>query len=325
MLHPLDRFKYQIYRSASGIEHDETADQEYVARLVALAQAMPIPPVLMVFAFDKHHRSDGTADLDKTEFFVPNDYVFRLAAAHPALFRPVMSVHPYRPDALEALERWAGQGGRFVKWLPNSMGIDPAADRLDPFYAKMASLKLVLITHAGEEQAVHVDDAQELGNPLRLRKPLDAGVRVIVAHCASLGDNLDLDAPDPQAAPRPSSFDLFLRLMAEPRYEGRLFGDLSATLQFNRLPAPITTLLTTPGLHERLVNGSDYPLPAINALVRTRDIHDAGLITAEQRSSLNEIYDFNPLLYDFVLKRTVRGPKGERLPTSIFLAHPDLR
>jgi len=212
-----------------------------------------------------------------------------------------------------------------VKWLPNSMGIDPAADRLDPVYAKMAELKLVLITHAGEEQAVHVDEAQELGNPLRLRKPLDAGVRVVVAHCASLGSNVDLDAPDPSAAPRRSSFDLFLRLMGERRYEGLLFGELSATLQFNRLPTPISTLLTTPALHGRLVNGSDYPLPAINALVRTRDIEAAGLIDSADRAALNEIYDFNPLMYDFVLKRSVRGPDGQRLPTSVFLAHPDLQ
>ena len=52
---------------------------------------------------------------------------------------------------------------------------------------------IALLTHAGEEQAVEAEEDQELGNPLRLRRALDAGVQVIVAHCASLGTGLDLD------------------------------------------------------------------------------------------------------------------------------------
>jgi hypothetical protein len=35
---------------------------------------------------------------------------------------------------------------------------------------------------------------EDFGNPLRLRRPLEQGVRVLVAHCASLGSGLDLDA-----------------------------------------------------------------------------------------------------------------------------------
>ncbi len=325
MLHPIDAFKYEIYRSASGIENDETADREYVERLVALARAMPVIPVLSIFAFDKHYLPDGTPNLDHTEFYVPNEYVFALADEFPDVFQPVISVHPYRADAVSEIDKWAKKGGRFIKWLPNAMNIDPAAERLDPYYAKMKEHDLILISHAGEEQAVDAEEAQELGNPLRLRRALRAGVRVVVAHCASLGESKDLDAEDPETAPRVPSFDLFLRLMNEPEWQGRLFGEVSATLQFNRLPGPINTLLTTPALHGRLINGSDYPLPAINVLVRTGDLEDAGLITEDEREAINEIYDYNPLLYDFVMKRTVRGPGGERLPDAVFMAHPDLR
>ena len=35
---------------------------------------------------------------------------------------------------------------------------------------------------------------RRIGNPLRLRRALDAGVRVVVAHCASMGQDRDLDA-----------------------------------------------------------------------------------------------------------------------------------
>jgi len=79
-------------------------------------------------------------------------------------------------------------------------GLSPAARELG----------LVLLSHAGEEQAVEAEEHQELGNPLRLRRALDRGVRVIVAHCASLGEGKDLDDPEGASA---DSFDLFLRLL----------------------------------------------------------------------------------------------------------------
>ena len=71
-------------------------------------------------------------------------------------------------------------------------------------------------------------------------------------------------------AMKASCFDLFLRMMDEAKYVGLLFGEISAMLQFNRMPVPFATLLKRQDLHSRLVNGSDYPLPAINALIWTR-------------------------------------------------------
>ena len=34
------------------------------------------------------------------------------------------SIHPYRNDAVEEIEKWANRGIRLIKLLPNSMGID---------------------------------------------------------------------------------------------------------------------------------------------------------------------------------------------------------
>src|SRR5262249_8209343 len=148
------------------------------------------------------------------------------------------------------------------------------------------------------------------------------GVRVIVAHCAGLGDNDDLDAADRQ---RVSNFDLFLRLMAEKKYEGLLFADISAMTQFNRSGRPLKTILESEDIHQRLVNGSDYPLPAINMLIRTSALVKQGYITADERASLNEIYDYNPLLFDFVLKRALRVLGTERrLPAAVFMRNAAL-
>lgn len=318
----LERLKFQVYVSASGVKNLENADAEYVAWLVRLARAAPLHGKFRILAFDKHYNSDGSVDLDKTNMYVPNGYVVQLAEKYPDIFLPVISVHPYRTDALPELERWAKAGVKYVKWLPNAMGMDPASPAIEPFYRKMKEHQMILLSHAGEEQAVEAEEDQRLGNPLLLRKPLDMGIRVIIAHTASLGTCADLDNGGGMKA---RCFDLFLRMMEEPRYVGLLFGEISAMLQFNRMPEPMLTILKRQDLHPRLVNGSDYPLPAINFLIRTRSLARDGFITAEEREALNEIYDYNPLLFDFVLKRTIRHPETkQKLAASVFMANPGL-
>lgn len=320
--HPFHRLKFKVYMSSAGTNDEQTADAQLVQRLADLVENIPHHGKHRLLAFDKHYRPDGTVNLKKTEFYTPNEYVFRLADQHPDKFVPNMSVNPYRPDAIVELEKWASRGARVVKWLPNAMGIDPSDPRCDSFYAKMKELDLILLSHGGEEKAVEAEEDQKLGNPLLLRRALDHGVKVIVAHCAGLGTNEDLDSRD---RPQVDNFDLFLRLMDDKRYEGLVFGEISAMTQFNRLGKPLTTILAREDLHERLVNGSDYPLPAVNVLIRTRPLVKYGYITAAEAELLKEIYHYNPLLFDFVLKRVVKLPRSERrLPASVFLTNAAL-
>ena len=61
------------------------------------------------------------------------------------------------------------------------------------------------------------------------------------------------------------------------------------------------------------------PLPLLTLpLSSTRQ----GFITQEEASVLNELYNYNPLLFDFACKRLVRGPLGEKFPPQVFKAHP---
>jgi mannonate dehydratase len=63
----------------------------------------------------------------------------------------------------------------------------------------------------------------------------------------------------------------------------------------------------------------------MNILIRTQPLVKAGYINSDERDSLNEIYDYNPLLFDFVLKRTIRSPGTNRhLPASLFMTNPAL-
>jgi len=66
----------------------------------------------------------------------------------------------------------------------------------------------------------------------KLRRALEHGVTVVVAHSASMGESRDIDrGPEGQWV---SSFALFERLMDEPAHVGRLLGDLSAITQTAR-------------------------------------------------------------------------------------------
>jgi predicted TIM-barrel fold metal-dependent hydrolase len=320
--HPFHRAKLKFYLSAGGVADEGRADDQMVSRLVRLVGNIEGHGKYNLLAFDKNYHRDGSTNLGKTEFYVPNNYVFDLVTARPDLFEPVISINPYRLNALKDLAEGAQLGARMVKWLPNAMGIDPSDERCDPFYAEMRELNLVLLSHGGEEKAVEAEEDQKLGNPLRLRRALDHGVKVIIAHCAGLGDNEDLDDKDRK---RVANFDLFRRLMTEKKYEGLLFADISAMTQYNRAGYPLRTILAREDLHERLVNGSDYPLPAVNFLIRTRALEKAGYITTKERGCLNEIYDYNPLLFDFALKRSLKLPgTTKRLPATVFMRNAAL-
>ncbi|RLA05960.1 MAG: amidohydrolase [Gammaproteobacteria bacterium] len=322
LLHPVKYIQFSVYKSSSGITDIDNADAQYIDRLVRLIKGIPNRGKFRILAFDKSYSETGDPIEDKTEFYTPNRYVMDLAKQYPDLFIPTISVHPYRKDAVERLDYWAKRGAKMIKWLPNTMAIDASSPMLDSYYDAVKRNNMVILTHVGIEYAVEAGEDQKYGNPLRFRRALDRGVKVIMAHVASLGTSIDLDDPEKRQV---SNFDLFLRLLDEKKYEGLLFGDISAITQANRLPVPLAGIIERGDLHSRLVNGSDYPLPAVNVVIRTSALVSEGFITAQERLLLNEIYNINPLLFDFVLKRTLRHPEtGNQFPPGIFLKHADL-
>lgn len=318
--HIFQYLRFEAYLSAGQVKDKKMIDAQYITHLVKLARNSKYAIRLHLLAFDKYYDRDGKVNLEKTEFYIPNEYVFKLSRAYSDIFIPVISVHPYRKDAVAELEKWAKKGARLVKWIPNVQGINPADENIVPFYQAMRKFNMVLLTHSGEEYALDSHDEDHFGNPLLLRLPLDLGVRVIIAHCASAGENEDLDNTQNGKI---HNFDLFMRLMDEKKYEELLFADISGVTQFNRMDKALATMLARNDLHSRLVNGSDYPLPAINILIHTGKLVKKGFITKEEQEALNEIYDYNPLLFDFVLKRLVRLPgTKQQFSASVFRNNP---
>lgn len=312
-LHPAFYVRRMFYMNAAGIAtRPGTVDENYVQRLLDLVAEMPAGVKLMLFAFDYFHDDAGQAQANMGGIHVPNDYARRLATAHPHAFEWVASIHPYRADAVDLLAAAAEAGAKAVKWLPAAQNIDPASKRCDAFFAALARLKLPLISHCGEEKAMNAD-AMRYGNPLRLRRALDVGAKVVIAHCATMGEDEDFDAGNKL---RPS-FELFARLMDEPAWQDNLRADISAITLRNRKPDVIKTLLQKKAWHARLLNGSDYPLPGIVPLISPAALAAAELLPKQAVADLELLREYNPLYFDLALKRALNW-QGNRFPAQVF-------
>ena len=312
---PIEVLRRQAILNAACVGSEAASvDRSYVERLLSLVADFPAGARWLLFAFDNAHGDDGAAHPDTTTFHVPDAYAREVCSRHVERFGFVASIHPYAAEAIARLDRAIADGALAIKWLPSAMNIDPRDPRCRPFHDRLARTRTPLIVHYGEEQAVPGAGREAFGNPLLARIPLEAGVRVVIAHCASLGHALDTDKP---SAPRVPAFDLFARLMDERAHESLLLGDISAVLQINRKVDTARTLIERDDWHPRLLHGSDYPLPGIPILTRPQRLADAGLLDAKAASVLTTIREHNPLLFDFVLKRSLRLG-ASRLPTGVF-------
>ena len=290
---PAARVRHAFYANAGCVGSDENQwDQGMVKRLSRLVDDLPAGARVMLLAFDFTYDERGKQLKEQTTFSVPNKYAQRIAASRPDRFEWIASIHPAREDAITELEWAKGAGARAVKWLPPTMGIDLRAPSSVAFYDALARLDMPLLVHVGEEQAVSGAKRHELANPVHLRVPLEKGVRVIAAHCATLGES--------DGVP---NFELFSRLMDEPAYRGRLFGDISAVTQANRIQHLPDLLAASRKWEGRLLNGSDYPLPGIMPLFSLDALVKGGMLKQEVVPAIRELRHVNALLFDFVLKR----------------------
>ncbi|GAM26770.1 hypothetical protein SAMD00019534_099450 [Acytostelium subglobosum LB1] len=329
--HPIKYLKFKAFTSACAITDRNTWDRQYVDRVVQLARHLksnyPVSSSLLVHfgklmlsSIDKRYSTDGEELMRLTGLYVPNDYLMDIVQDFSELFTPCISIHPYRKDAVDELLKWILRGVRYVRWLPVSMGIDLNSDLCVPFYEAMVENDLILFVHTGNEHSLvePPESDSRLGNPLLLRRPLDMGVKIVAVHCGGEGKNLDLDETK-QPQPIIPNLHLFLRLMHEEKYNNNLIGDLSGIVAFDRVEA-LVPLMDHQHIHNRLIYGSDYPIPAVNLAVITTLLANRGLITPDERDVVNEIYRFNPILFDVVLKRILRSPiTGNRFSSSIFM------
>jgi len=322
-LKPLVYLQRAFFLNAScsnvGEHQDENVsdavDHRFVARLLALHEVMPRGYKTALLAFDDSHDEHGRRRGDLSAFVTPNAYAMGLVRDYPGRLEWIASIHPYREDCLEALDEAVAGGARAIKWLPPAQGMDPASPQCDRFYDALARVGLPLLSHAGGERAVHGSNRPDYGNPLRLRRPLERGVRVIVAHCASMGRYVDTDRG--AKGPSRTSFELFARMMDERAHEGLLMADISAITQINRAGVPLRTVMERDDWHPRLLNGTDYPLPGVMPLFSLHKMAADGYLEEDDIPLLMAVRRHNPLLFDIALKRRLRW-QGKAISACVF-------
>ena len=121
----------------------------YIERLLGLVRGSSLGAVVLL-AQDLVRDEQGHAVDGAGSFYVPNEYVLKLAKEHRE-FLPGVSIHPARPDALEELERCLAGGAVLMKCLPNCQNIDCNDRRFTRFWERMAEAKLPLLAHTGGE------------------------------------------------------------------------------------------------------------------------------------------------------------------------------
>ncbi|MFT4553185.1 MAG: hypothetical protein ACI9S8_001821, partial [Chlamydiales bacterium] len=362
--------KMGIFKSALGIPSDLSMEKEpdkvnesIHNRHESLLKYMTPPDYPLaqsaLFAFDPCYTKDGMLDEEHTEVIVPMKEVFQRVEESEHLY-PVASIHPYAANAQERLLDYIARGGKVIKWLPSSQGMDPGDKedmRITNFYRTMQENDMILLTHVGMEHSLPGFSKHEYCAPSRLELPLEMGVNVISAHVGCIGHDYHKDEDGSWQkegegdSKNSSSFHRVLGMMA--KYP-KLYADVSSLPLINRLQtighlldlhipengdpelnvvkfqalvgsSEDITSLRVQSIVSRLLYGSDYPLPCLWGLNSTRKLVQAGYIDNRERSILNEVFRYNPLLYNFALMRTVQHPEtGAKFLSEMFGKHPDL-
>jgi hypothetical protein len=232
----------QIGVPASALEGD--LESIYVDLLAKLVRGSSMDAVVLL-AHERVHDPDGTPREDLGSMYVPNDVVLGLARTFPE-FLPGVSIHPARHDALDELERCLAGGAALMKCLPNCQNIDLSDRRYRRFWERMAEARLPLLAHTGGEHTVPVVNAT-LADPKLLRFPLECGVTVIAAHCATSSGAFDHDY-----------FADWVEMLSE---FPNLYGDVSAMVSLNRCGHLRDCLRAD--IAPRILHGSDFPVPVL--------------------------------------------------------------
>ncbi len=343
--HPLNKLRSLLIMDAMQVFTIERVNRQYQQRLFdilrhfqhARREYAPSGTAgtnhFYLYALDYYHDEQGKVNKERTDLYVSNDYVMKMAedfnaaqdvaddGVNPTRIIPVASVHPYRDDFIQQVEQLSRRGIRFMKWLPPSMNIDLAAVPTE-HYSALARYKMVLLTHTGKEHVLQTQRPhQAWGDPAKLQKALDCGVNVVALHSARIGKDKTTGV---------SYFHRLIRMMKEEKYRDRSYAEISmTTLAHNYFGGSGKEVLAELIHHsqvqgvlsQRLINGSDYPVPAISLLNPTGTLRRLDMISDDEKRQLDEIFTYNPILFDFVLKRTVKinaGGTAFRFPDAVF-------
>lgn len=302
---PLAWMRSRLRLSAAGVADHKAVDAVYISRLLRQIRAMPGAYRVNLLARGWRYDDAGRRDVAGTYTYIANDYVWWLSQQAPEVIRPVVSIHPYRANALELLSQWAARGVNAVTWRPVNQNIDLDDPRTQAFYAALAAHDMTLYLPAGGVDTAF-DRKRTRVAPMALQAALKAGVDVVV--CIQAGDGQRVLEP--------------LLGLLRGSYGQQLQVVLSGVLSEDALDDVLAPLMQHPQLYSHLRYASGYPRSAMNRRIDLDALAARGFIEADEVEPLREIYRVNPLLFVFVTLRTVRLPHTQlRLPASVFVSH----
>lgn len=284
-----ENFRFSIYLGAFGVDAEELetwGDAVVIEKISAQVASSTRVDKAVVLALDGVVDAAGALDRQATQLYVPNGFVARETRRYANLCFGA-SVNPRRRDALERLRQARAQGALLVKWIPNVMHIDPADAANVRFYEELVALDLPLLSHAGQERSF-ASGQDAYGDPRRLALPLSVGVTVIAAHIGTTGTN--------------EGEDNFERILPMFERYPNLYADISALTQVNRLGF-LARALAVPGLTDRLVYGTDWPLQFFPLVSSSYHLNHIGLEAAKSIAAIDNAWD-----RDVALKEALGTP-----------------
>ena len=110
-----NNFRFKVYLKAFGVtlpEIEAKGDKVLLERLASHLKESRRVGAAIILAMDGVIDDRGNLDREKTEFFVPNEFVAKETSKYSNLYFGA-SVNPNRPDALDRLQ-WAKDNGALL-------------------------------------------------------------------------------------------------------------------------------------------------------------------------------------------------------------------
>jgi uncharacterized protein len=227
-------------------------------------------------------------DKERTQFYVDNDFVAKQAKYYPNILFGA-SINPERKDSIALLEKVHQQGAVLIKWIPSIMHFDPADKKFEPFYKKMVELNIPLLSHTGMERSFPTTN-DALADPRRLELALKSGVTVIAAHIATTGES--------------EGQDNFERIMPMFEEYPNLYTEISSLTQINKT-GYLAAALDIPGLKDRMLYGTDWPLQSFPLVSPWYHVNHIGVQNAMRLEWISNKWD-----RDVELKRAFGVPES---------------
>ena len=217
----------------------------------------------VVLAFDDYYDRSGEAlppnaarAAPETSMYTSNSLVHHHCGQHPDKLLFGASIHPYRQDALSALEEVAEKGAVLVKWLPIVQNIEADDERTRRFLVRAAELRLPMLVHYGPESALlshhgHLADPAPMLQVLTELHQQGQMPPFVVAHVAT------------PTFPWQTSrwFESVVRALSGPLADAPLYADVSALCYKSKWLRRLIHASDLAHVRSKLVYGSDFPIP----------------------------------------------------------------